>query len=264
MEHYPDIQRQQGTLFFIPHGDSAAIAMSIERLIDLLDAADGDPDLEANGDERDQSYLDDHLHRHALCAREDDEPYLGWPNAGQRPNNEMSSDLDREEDNADGEPNLGSFEQHPHIWCKPYDGDQSRWASGVVDDREDDGDDLEPSLLSAVYHNGVVEADVEGDSSDDEFSHGWTDHIDQDVAIMHCGGEWVGEGEPELGWTGHGTGVQEGETHHDAEANGDEGDYSPADDCLGFGTIGRDMVRGLPIAAKRADAYAMLGGRSAC
>lgn len=51
MEHYPDIQRPQGTLFFIPHGNRAAIAMSIERLIDLLDAAEGDPDLEANGDD---------------------------------------------------------------------------------------------------------------------------------------------------------------------------------------------------------------------
>lgn len=48
MEHYPDIQRRDGTLFFVLPETTprAAIATSIERLIDLLDAMEGDPDLE--------------------------------------------------------------------------------------------------------------------------------------------------------------------------------------------------------------------------
>lgn len=189
MEHYPDIQRQQGTLFFIPHGDSAAIAMSIERLIDLLDAAEGDPDIEANGDERDQSYLDDHLHRHALCPLEDDEPYLGWPNACQRANCEMSCDLDREEDGADQE----------------------------------------------LDHDG-------------EASLGWTNALDQTAPSR------IGD-----------------VTGSDREVDGDEQDCSRSEDEWspnvpgradydGSGTaMAKDMIRGLPIAAKRADAYALAG-----
>lgn len=47
METYPDIVRRDGTLFFAcADNDRAAIATSIERLIDLLDKLDGDPDLE--------------------------------------------------------------------------------------------------------------------------------------------------------------------------------------------------------------------------
>lgn len=47
METYPDIVRRDGTLFFAcADNDRAAISTSIERLIDLLDALDGDPDLE--------------------------------------------------------------------------------------------------------------------------------------------------------------------------------------------------------------------------
>ncbi|WP_242224201.1 hypothetical protein [Shinella zoogloeoides] len=252
MEHYPDIQRQQGTLFFIPHGDRAAIAISIERLIDLLDAMSDDPDIEDGGDL---------------------EPAHGWPNAGQPANEAMCLDGDREQDNADCEPALGALERHPNGLIWNDNSSQEKWHVGADDDREDDGDDLEPSLLSAEYRNGRIEVDLEGDDqADDEPSHGWTEHLDQTKAAKIDATVFeIGEGEPELGWCGHGCGVQKGEVHRDTEANGDEldlngdeGDYSPADDCLGFGTIGRDMVRGLPIAAKRADAYAMLGGRSAC
>lgn len=172
MEHYPDIQRQQGTLFFIPHGDSAAIAMSIERLINLLDAAEGDPDLEP-----DLSGFD-----HQTDDREDD--------AGDS----------RECDFADDEPSLGAEERHPHIWCAPHHGDQSHWAYGAKDDREDDGDDLEPDV-------------------DDEYSNGWTAHIDQTKATACNPNADSGEGEPTLGFVGISTGWREGEDVQDREAD---------------------------------------------
>ncbi|GLR54327.1 hypothetical protein KYK30_32110 [Shinella yambaruensis] len=192
MEHYPDIQRRDGTLFFVLPETTprAAIATSIERLIDLLDALEDDPDVEDGGDL---------------------EPTHGWPNAGQPINEAMCLDDDREQDNADWEPILGATERHPASSGHSY-GDQkpshtqTLWSAGVGDDREDDGDDLEPSLLSAQYHNGRIEVDLEGDSSDDEYSHGWTGHIDQNKALMGCGGEWAGEGEQDedsehsLGW----------------------------------------------------------------
>lgn len=115
MEHYPDIQRHQGTLFFIPHGDRAAIAISIERLIDLLDAAEGDPDLE---------------------------PYLsGFDH--QTDDREEDSGDSRECDFTDDEPSLAAIENHIHVNLEPRAGDQTYWGYGSGDDREDDGDDLE-------------------------------------------------------------------------------------------------------------------------
>lgn len=219
MEHYPDIQRQQGTLFFIPNGDRSAIAISIERLIDLLDAMDDDPDGEDGGDL---------------------EPTQGWPNAGQRVNEAMCCDDEREQDNADCEPSLGAAERHPNgmSWSDAaHTHTQARWGEGMNDDREDDGDDLEPSLLCQDYRNGRVEVDLEGDGSDDEYSHGWTGHIDQNIALMNCCDEWVGEGEPDLGWSGHGTGWRDGDDPQALEASqlGDhELEFDAVDDGAGF------------------------------
>lgn len=229
MEHYPEIQRRDGTLFFACIDNRDAIAISIERLIDLLDAAEGDCDYE---------------------------PYLAGFDAPDEREDDAGENA--EADGADDEPSLGSEERHPHIWGAPHVGDQTRWAYGAGHDREDDGDDLEPD-------------------NDSENSHGWTAHIDQSVAMRAAAlHDCEGEGEPDLGWTGHGVGVRDGELHHDTEANGDEdelngdeGDYThQSEECVNFlsATDGRassaialDMIRGLPIAAKRADAYALVG-----
>ncbi|WP_107341489.1 hypothetical protein [Agrobacterium pusense] len=118
METYPDIVRRAGTLFFAcADNDRAAISTSIERLIDLLDAMDGDPDLE---------------------------PYLAdtsGPRGG-------SAD-DREGEDADFEPILGAAERHPHPSGFSWGDEKTRhsqeqWATGNLTDAEDDGDDLEP------------------------------------------------------------------------------------------------------------------------
>src|SRR5262245_35172978 len=58
----------------------AAIEAEVERLIEILDELDlADEDLEANGDELDASYTEDHTARFAGGApEEDEEGSLGW------------------------------------------------------------------------------------------------------------------------------------------------------------------------------------------
>jgi hypothetical protein len=263
MEHYPEITRRDGTLFFAcPEASRAAIATSIERLIDLLDTMDDDPDLEPYlaGDDSDLSVRDDREGDYA-----DDEPMLGWPNCGQPANLEMAADNDREVDNADYEPSLGAPEKHPSIFHEAgysRDKSQERWADGQSDEREEDGDDLEPDPSGF----GDVEGMLENMTGEPEL--GWTAKIDQSAPHLHQS-IWIEDGEPSLGWCGHGVGFQEGEDLSDTEANGDERDFSGYPDewpgpaganCDGSGVvIAQDMIRGLPNAASRAEAYMAVG-----
>lgn len=149
--------------------DRLSIATTVERLIGMLDALDGDPDIEANGDERDQSY----------------------PHGGQKtdqPYEDAEDGEDWEADFADDEPELGAPENHP---TKPSKGrpaygkdarvleaDQSHWSQGIDgeaslgwgehgplaanaetgDDREHDMSDDEPWL-------GALERHVDGDQT---------------------------------------------------------------------------------------------------
>lgn len=199
MEHYPEIQRRDGTLFFkCAEFDRAAIATSIERLIDLLDALEADPDLEDGGDL---------------------------------------------------EPSHGASNDY---YCRSQEDWSRIWGMDECEDEDEHGGDIldEP-------HDG---------EGDDEPCHGWTDHIDQtkanrvDLAAFQIDGS-----EHDLGWTGHGTGWHErdGIEDDDDDCLHDEGGADDVHAMASFdGTghdIARDMIRGLPIAAKRADAYAMLG-----
>src|SRR5258708_25223250 len=52
--------------------------------------------------------------------------------------------VDLELDEADREPSLGTPENHPYPYAIDRSGDQAHWAGGRRDDRENDGDDLEP------------------------------------------------------------------------------------------------------------------------
>lgn len=249
MEHYPDIQRRDGTLFFVLPETTprAAIATSIERLIDLLDALEDDPDVEANGDEADNSYPDDHLRRFVQWQLEDDEPSLGWPNAGLRANNEMSCDDDREDDNADYE---DGADKEPTLGAPNNCGSQEQWA-------EDGG---------SLFDECEVENEGGGDILDEP----------------HDG---EGDDEPDLGWSGHGTGWRksddpralEADQLGDSELERDDAEHGIADmdalsdpeitigDSLRFDGLGsnlaKDMIRGISIAAKRLDAYLLAGGR---
>ena len=117
----------------LPEISRPIVEAEIERLIDLLDTLDPDPDLESTGDE---------------------EPWLGAPDARTGswfgPNVVCSGD-DREEDTGDDEPWLGAANPDFHLssitstW-RTRETSQSSWCSnGCSDDREMEYDN-EPDL----------------------------------------------------------------------------------------------------------------------
>ncbi|MDB5524778.1 MAG: hypothetical protein JWM58_2541 [Rhizobium sp.] len=127
MTHYPAIERRDGTLFFaVNETDRLVIAMSIERLIDVLDALDGDENLEpdlAGWDHRDDRE----------GADDSDMPGIG------------------EGDNADYEPMLGAPESIPqHHWYKTSEYDEceveNEHGGNILDDPHDDEGEAEPFL----------------------------------------------------------------------------------------------------------------------
>jgi hypothetical protein len=97
----------------------------VQDIVNFLDAAEGDLDLEGE-------LLDD-----ASEELENDDPA---------------------EDDGTAEPSLGSLERHPTLHMNGRDnvGDQTQWAVGNRDDREDEHDGAEPDV-------------------DDEPSLGWTE-----------------------------------------------------------------------------------------
>jgi hypothetical protein len=119
-----------------------AVGLEIERLINLLDVMEGDPDLE---------------------------PYLageGW--AGQMGGSldDREGDLDEDEGDgsADDEPSLGSPELRDRT-------SQVRWAQGGADDREDDDEREEEN-----EHGGDIldEPHDQTDEGNDEPTLGWS------------------------------------------------------------------------------------------
>jgi len=146
------------------------LAATCEALIALLDEIDGDENVEGTADE---------------------EPLLGWPNGGQRPTAEMSSDDDRELDNADSEHELG--------W-------QDEGGQGSL---QASFGDYEPEL-------------------------GSTEEIDQVRRLETATGWQTHDGEPDLGFCGHGTGWHEGETTDDREQENEHRDDSDFEPFLGW------------------------------
>lgn len=223
--HEPLFSKEGDFLFLtLKDNDRIAIATTIERLIDKLDAMDTDCDLEDTGD---------------------DEPSLCEKIAPQ-------GEVDLEADHCDDEPWLGSHEiqferidyHYAHSTLTPSAaplGSQASWASGGDDDREyederEDGCDDEKTL-------GWSEEDtargVAGFASDDqEPSLGWTDHADQTHVGQHDPRVWwVEDGEPEFGWCENaGMGIAAGEPCDDREGEDerdDDGDF--AEHFLGWG-----------------------------
>ncbi|ESX96005.1 hypothetical protein [Mesorhizobium sp. LNJC405B00] len=94
--HQPEMRREDGAIFLtVAENDRLAIATSIERLIDLLDAMSPDPDLEeslgwgygsqlelhAQDGEREEENEhggDINDERHDALDEGDSEPFLGW------------------------------------------------------------------------------------------------------------------------------------------------------------------------------------------
>lgn len=273
--HAPDFMPKlevDGGFVFVTckEGHRLSISATIERLIDMLDTMELDPDLEDSAD---------------------DEPWLGWPNAGQPARADMSQDSDREGDWADAEPTLGATENHPRPLGhgRSKDGAQNGWSTGiaVVADGEN-----EPSLGAPERHpvffettfagrplprTGVLTYDrsrsqedwAAGDATgedrednderepdqDDEYSTGWDnegsqgslnaanelepelgwpEQVDQVQRSIRVSGDWhVEDGEPYLSWGNHpGMGVIAGDIGDDREED-DEREHDPAESGIG-------------------------------
>ncbi len=239
----------------------------------MLDAMDDDPDLEPSGDDSDTGMPE------------------GWiPSAFTGLCEQNGFVLEDDEFNGDHEGVLGAPERHPGKDVRKSRAaqrghSQEHWASGVGDELEsndedaEDGGDAEPDDSGYGDAEGMIE-DTRG-----EYELGWTTDINQEHALPETDDNpWMAaDGEPELGWAGHGVGYRDGDSLLDTEANGDELDWNAGSPCgndngiadqdaiaseeWGFAVwpgdgeghrIADDMIRGLPIAAKRAAAISPL------
>lgn len=220
----PDVSRLQGYLFFTVNERSrVSIATSIERLIDMLDAMDVNPDDEDGGD---------------------DEPYLGWFEAhcgrGHIQSSEFSGradtvDLELDdsdlEDGGDLEPNLTSPECHIRPWGSGYgiDGCQLAWAEVAPTSRATD------ECEEVNEDGGDVVDGPHDDNGDDEPSIGWPEQEGQ---------HGVGLGDLEVS---DAPCDAIGMLHFDGSGV----------------RAGIDMVRGMPTLRDRVNAITLAGGVSA-
>jgi hypothetical protein len=140
-----------------------AAIREIDRLIDLVDRIDGDPDLEDNGDAEPTLGWSVNGQPGAGTFTDGDgemEHSLGWTVSGHLGDNGPETN-DRELDKADDEPSLGSsacFGFFGYGYWRGYDASpewsQEHWAAGRRDDIENDPADPPP---------GVGLGDLEGD-----------------------------------------------------------------------------------------------------
>ncbi|MCO5157580.1 MAG: hypothetical protein M9945_12670 [Aquamicrobium sp.] len=216
MEHMTELPRlaeANGVFFLTLSNDRATVAYTIQRLIDMLDAMEPDPDLEDSAD----SWFDEDF-----------------------------------EETGDDEPALAAAERHPGVgWGFGHETGAARrehsqedWACGDSsgEDREDDD---ERELVSE--DEGAV-------SGDEEYSLGWqdegsqetlnmwgeyeaglgtTEDLDQVRRIEVSEGWKCSDGEPDLGFVGHGTGWRAGEETDDRE---DENEHGRSDSVDGGAT----------------------------
>lgn len=204
-------------------------AAEIERLINILDLIDPDPDLEPS--------LGGDQYGNVDLEREDeyDEPTIGAP---ELPNQERSWSIDagqrwdaeRELDTADHEPSLGSSGS-----CYSADRrSQEGWATGNRDERERDDADDEPSLCGLQVEHGGDGQDLEADDSDREPSLAWPERDDQRIGVIsgRSDREQDEDREPSLGsgaarehtsqqFWGAGTGGDREDEHDGAEPDDD-------------------------------------------
>lgn len=139
--------------------------------------------------------------------------------------------LDTTDANPDDEPSLG--------WPNAMGPQQFGSTPGRLDDdREDDGDDLEPDEdgeFSLGWENGGSQA-VLRDSDEYEPDLDTTEEIDQVRRLQTLPGWKSDDGEPDLGWVeNHGSGFRAGESTDDREGDDErEGDNADAEPFLGW------------------------------
>ncbi|HWM48539.1 MAG TPA: hypothetical protein VNR11_16660 [Xanthobacteraceae bacterium] len=146
----------------------------IERLLDLLDQIEGDPDLEPS---LASPEMPDFVMSSFLTYGDPAEfSQERWAKGGA---DDREDEHDgREPDEADNEPSLGAPECHPRpaYACerlgdgeyRESSGDQSNWNAGFANDCEDEFDGREPD-------EDFEPEEREADSADDEPNLGWND-----------------------------------------------------------------------------------------
>lgn len=213
--HEPLFSKAGDFLFLtVKENDRIAIATTIERLIDTLDAMEPDCDLE---------------------------PSIGGFLGGGTAHEEREADYTGSwgrDGIADDEPCLGAPERHPDVgWGRENkavrrEHSQDDWATGepIADDREEECED-----------EGAQCEDEGAATGDDEYSLGWplednqtllrggdgdyeadlstTDEVDQDRRLQVREGWMAEDGEPDLGFVGIATGWREGEDVQCREAD---------------------------------------------
>jgi len=219
----PRLVEADGVFFLsLSPNDRAGIAYTVERLINMLDAMEPDPDLEPYLAGLHQgSHTDDREGDDGYGGDADNEPSLGWTSTGHLGKEQPAMfGPDLEADDSDDEPILGARERHPSSWenqwgrsgvlhHQPGDGSQEHWSAGATsaafddceDVSEDEGaqDDREHSLgwqdegaqdiLRGHFGDGDLEADLAA-----------TEEIDQVRRLEVSKGWQVQDSEPDLGW----------------------------------------------------------------
>lgn len=170
--------------------DRLTLSTTIERLIDMLDQMDPDPDLEDGLDAEPGSWAE-----------------------GPGKVRDTGSDENLE-------PSLGAPDRYPGSFASPSGrsgvlhvenggrNSQAKWADGGSDDREHENE-REPQHdeeLSSGWGNEGSQQVLTADD-DGEPDLGWTEHIDQ-VRRNETANVFLGDSEPDLGWAeSHGKGI---------------------------------------------------------
>lgn len=169
----PDFRREAGTVFLtVSERNRVGLATSIERLIDLLDSLEADPDLEPDVGDYEPSIGGNGLNHLALdCELDesDDEPSLGSRNPiapsvtplgfwQVRPYYVSEADW------------AAHLRRHDDVWSPPTDC-QTRWGEGTLaNDREDEHDGAEPENEhgGAWAESGSLSGRLSGAGHDDD------------------------------------------------------------------------------------------------
>lgn len=215
MTELPRLAEANGVFFLtLAKGDRTSIATTIQRLIDMLDAMESDPDLEDSAD----SWFDEDFEETG-----DDEPALAAPE--RHPGAGWGF----------GRENKAARNEHT----------QAYWAAGDSSGEDQEEDD----------ERELVSEDEGANSGDEEYSLGWqdegsqetlnmwgeyeadlgtTEELDQVRRIEVSEGWKCSDGEPDLGFVGHGTGWRDGEETDDRfhEWPGDGSGHRIADQLL--------------------------------
>jgi hypothetical protein len=127
--HLPEMRRADGAIFLTcAENDRLAIATSIERLIDLLDAMQPDPDLEGDWADWEPEETEcslgwsegETLHGNLTAGSHDLEPSLGWTACEAKGRYQASWITDGEEDAGDDREDV-SEDEGADIQSQPHD-----------------------------------------------------------------------------------------------------------------------------------------------